>query len=108
MKNTRLSNKIKNKTSKHLLRNQPHYSEDEDYYSQNQQGFSTNQQNNNRKIDQPDPFYQPDLFESYTRNEQTRQTRQNSASYNNNFQLQNPIRTQIYQPTQMQIEIPLQ
>ena len=93
---------------KHVLRNRRLYSEDEDYYSQNQQRFSTNHKNNNWKIDQPDPINQPDLFESYTRNEQTRQTRQNSASFNKNFQLQSPVKTQSYPPTQMQKKIPLQ
>ena len=53
----------KNITDKHLTRNKPHYSEDEDYFSQNQQQFNTNQENNNWNIDQPDPIYQPDLFE---------------------------------------------
>ena len=56
-------------------------------------------QNNKWNIDQPEPTYQQDVFEPYTRNEQTRQTRQNPASYNNNFQPQNPVHTQNYQPT---------
>ena len=74
----------KNTTNKHHTRNQPHYSENEDFYSQNQQRFSTNQLSNNCNTDQPDGTYQPDLLESYTRNEQSRQTRHNSISYNNN------------------------
>ena len=94
-------------TNKRHLRNQPHYLEDENYYSQNQQGLSTNQQNNNWKIDQPDPIYQPDLIEPYTRNKQTRQTRHELTSYNNNFKSQNPFITRNYQATQMQNEIPL-
>ena len=101
------SQQNKNMTNKHHKRNQPHYSEDEDYYSQNQQQFSTNQHNNNWNIDQPDSFYQADLFEPYTGNEQTRQTKHNTTSYNSKFQSQNPINTQNYQPTQMQNEIPL-
>ena len=56
-------------------------------------------------IDQPDLIYQPDIFEPYTQNEQTRQTRHNPTSYYNNFQSQNPIKTQIYQTSQMQNEI---
>ena len=94
-------------TNKHHTGNQPHYSENEEYYSQNEQRFSTNQQNNNWIIDQPDPIYQPDLFEPNTRNEQTRQTKQNPTSWNNNFQSQNPITTQSYQSTQTQIEMQL-
>ena len=94
-------------TNQHHIRNQPHYSEDEEYYHQNQQRFIKNQQNNKWNIDQPDPTYQSDLFEPYTRNEQTRQRRQNPTSYNKNFQSQNPVHTQNYQPTQMQNEITL-
>ena len=94
-------------TNKHHTGNQPHYSENEEYYSQNEQRFSTNQQNNNWVIDQPDPIYQPDLFEPNTRNEQTRQTKHNPTSWNNNFQSQNPITTQSYQSTQTQIEMQL-
>ena len=56
-------------------------------------------------IDQPDLIYQPDIFEPYTKNEETRQTRHNPTSYNNNFQSQNPIKTQTYQSSQMQNEI---
>ena len=56
-------------------------------------------------IDQPDPFYQPDLFEPYTRNEK-KQTRQHPTSYNN-FQSQNPVNTQIHQTIQKQNEMPL-
>ena len=82
----------KNMTIKHHIRNQPHYSADEEYHNQNKQRFNTNQ---------------PDLFEPYTRNEQTRQTRRNPTSNNNNFQSQNPVNKQSYQPTQMQNEIPL-
>ena len=58
------------------------------------------QQSNNWKFDQPDPIYEQEIFEPYTRNGQTRQTRQsfplktNSAPYNNVFQSQNPINTQ--------------
>ena len=58
-------------------------------------------------------MYQPDIFELYMRSEQTRQTRQffpqgeNSTSSIIKVQSQNPINTQIYQPNQMQIEIPL-
>ena len=66
-----------------------------------------NQQNNKWNIDQPDPTYQPDLFEPYARNEQRRQTRQNPTSYNKSFQSQNPIHTQNYLPTKMQNEITL-
>ena len=47
--------KNKNRTNKNHIRNQPQYSEDIKYYHQNQQ-------NNNWNIDQPDLFYQPDLF----------------------------------------------
>ena len=72
-----------NITNNHHTRNQPPFSEDEDYCSQTQQRVSTNQQNSNWKNDQPDPIYQPDLLEPYTRNEETRQTRQNPTSYNN-------------------------
>ena len=102
----------KNITNKTFTRNQPPYSEDEDYFSQHQQQFNTNLQNNSWNFEQPDPVYQPDLFEPYTRNEQTPQSRQflppkqNSASYNNNFQSQNPIITKSYQPTQIQSDIP--
>ena len=63
--------------------------------------------NNNWKIDQPDPIYQPDLLEPYTRNKPTRQTRHKPTSYDNNFKSQNPFNTRSYQPTQMQNEIPL-
>ena len=75
--------------------------------------FDSNPQNNNWNIDQPDPVYQPDIFEPYTKSEQTRQSRQLfpprqiSASFNKNFQSQNPMNTQNYQPNQMQNEIPL-
>ena len=58
-------------------------------------------------IDQPDPTYEPDLFEPYARNEQRRQTRQNPTSYNKNIQSKNPVHTQNYQPTKMQNEITL-
>ena len=58
----------KNLANKHHSRNQPHYSEDEDYYYQSQQ-FNTNHRHNNWNINQPDPYYQPDLFEPYTRND---------------------------------------
>ena len=57
-----------------------------------------------------EPINQPDLFEPYTRNEQTRQTRQhfppeqNSASYKNVFLSQNSINTQSYRSTQMENE----
>ena len=68
-------------THKHRIINQPCYSEDEKYYPQNQQRFNKNKQNKKWNIDQPDPTYQPDLFEPYTRKEQTRRTRQNPASY---------------------------
>ena len=93
----------KNIANKHV-RNQPHYSKDEEYYYQNQR-FNTNNHHNNWNIDQPDPFYQSDLFELYTRNEQ-RQTRHHPTSNKiNNFQPQNQVNTQNYQPTQMQNEI---
>ena len=82
----------KNIISKHHIRNQPQYSEDEKYNYQNQR-VNTNHHHNNWNIDQPDPFYQADLFEPYTRNEQ-RQTRHQPTSYNNNFQSQNPVNTQ--------------
>ena len=36
-----------------------------------------------------------------------RQPRQNHASQNNNFYSQNPVKTDYYQETQMQSEIPL-
>ena len=94
-------------TNKHHIRNQPHYSEDEEYYHQNQQRFKKNQQNNKWNIDHPEPTYQPDLFEPNTRNEQTRQRRQNPTSYNKNVQSQNPVHTQNYQPTKMRNEITL-
>ena len=94
-------------TNKHHRKSQPHYSEDEEYYHQNQQRFNKIQQNKNWNIDQPDPTYQPDLFEPYTRKEQTRRTRQNPTSYKKNFQSQNLVNTQKYQPSQMQNEIPL-
>ena len=61
--------------TRHSFRNRPHYSVDEKYYQQNQLRFNTNQQNKTWNFDQPDFIYQPDLFEPYTRNEQTRQTR---------------------------------
>ena len=51
---------------------------------------------NTWNFDQPDPNYQPDLFEPYTRNEQTRQIRQNPASYKNKFQSESPTNTQNY------------
>ena len=86
-------------TNKHHIRNQPSYSEDEEYYHQNQQRFHANQQNYSWNVYQPDRIYQPDLFEQYTRNEQTRQTRHNPTSYNNNFQSENPIKN--YQPTRI-------
>ena len=81
-------------SNKHLTRNQPHDSDDEEYYGQNQQRFSTNQNNIMWNFDQPDPIYQPDFFEPYTRNEQTRQTRHNPTSCKNNFQTKNPSNTQ--------------
>ena len=93
--------------NKHHKRNEPHYSEEEEYYNQNQQRFNTNQQDNNWNIDQPDPIYQLDLSEPYTRNEQTRQTRHNPTSYSNFFQSQNPIKIPSCQPIQMQNGIPL-
>ena len=93
-------------TNKHHIRNQPHYSEDEENYNRNQR-FNTKNHQNNWNIDQPDPFYQPDLFKPYTRNEQSRQTRHILTSYTNKFQSQNPVNTESYQPTYMQNEIPL-
>ena len=63
-------------TNKHHIRNQPHYSEDEEYYHQNQRRFNKNQQNNKWNIDQPDPTYQPDLFEPYTRKEKNKHDKQ--------------------------------
>ena len=75
--------------------------------------FDSNPRNNNLNIDQSDPIYQPDIFEPYTQSEQTRQSRQpfplrqNSISYNKNFQSQNPMNTQNYQPNQLQNENPL-
>ena len=63
-------------TNKHNIRNQPHYSKYEEYYHPNQQRFNKNQQINKWNNDQPDPTYQPDVFEPYTRKEQTRRTRQ--------------------------------
>ena len=94
----------KNKANKDHTRSQPHYSEDEEYYYQNQQ-FNTNHHHKKWNIEQPDPFYQPDIFELYTRNEQ-RQTRRHPTSYNK-FQSQNPVNTQNYRPTQRQNENPL-
>ena len=94
-------------TNRHHLRNQRFYSEDEENYHQKHQRINTNQQNNNWNIHQPDPIYQPDLFEPYTRIEETRQTRHNPTSYKNNFHSQNPVNIQKYQPTQMQSEIPI-
>ena len=88
----------KNMTNKHLIRFQPHYSEDEEYYHQNQQRFNANQQKNQWNIDQPDPIYQPDLFEPNTRNKQIRQTRHNPTSYNNSIQSENSVNVQNYQP----------
>ena len=90
------------------MRNWPHYSEDEDFFNQ---PFHNNPQNNSWKTDQTDPFYQPDIFELYTRSKQTRQSRQPfppkqiSASYNNDFQPQFPMTTQNYQINQKQNEI---
>ena len=97
----------KNLTNKHHIRNQPRYTEYEENNHQNQQRFNTNQQHNNRNIDEQDLFYQPDLFKPYTRKEQTRQTRHYPTSYNNNFQSQNSVSRQNYQPFQLRNESPL-
>ena len=47
------------------------------------------------------------LNHTHTRNEERRQPRNNPTSHNNNFQQQNPVNTQSYQPTQMQNEVQL-
>ena len=98
----------KNNTNKYYTRNQPSYytansspSDDEEYYNQNHQRFYTSQRPRSYSIDQPD------IFEPYTRDEQARQPRNNPKSYNNNFQPQNPVKTQSYQPNQLHNEIPL-
>ena len=61
--------------------NQPHYSGDEENCDENEK-FNSNHHHNNWNIDQPDPFYQPALFESCTRNEE-RQGRLHLISYKN-------------------------
>ena len=50
---------------------------------------------------------QPDISEPCTREENIRQPRPILTAQNKIFQSQNPASTQSYQPTQMQIEIPL-
>ena len=80
---------------KYHSENQPHYyttncfsSVDEEYYNQNQVQFYPSQRPRSYSIDQPD------IFEPYTRNEQTQQPKNNPISHNNNFQQQNPVNTQ--------------
>ena len=46
-------------------------------------------------------------MEPYTQEEQIRQSRTNPTSQTNNFQSQNPKKSQSYQPTQMHNENPL-
>ena len=47
------------------------------------------------------------IFSNHIHETNKRQTRHHLNSYNNNFQSQNPVNTQNYQPTQMQNEISL-
>ena len=82
----------KNKTNKYHTRNQPHFytanyfpSKDEEYYNQNHQRFYSSQKPCSYSFDQPD------IFEAYTQNEQTRQPKNNPTSYNNNFLQQNSV-----------------
>ena len=98
----------KNNANKYHTRNQPHHythnyfpSDDEEYNNQNHQRFSSNARPRCYSIDQPD------IFETYTRNEQIGQTRTNPTPYNHVFQQQNPANTNSYRPTQMKNEIPL-
>ena len=88
-----LLHQSKNINAKQFTRNQPHYSEDEDYFQPKPTTIYHKSTKNSWNIDQPDPICQPDLFELYTRNAKTRQSRQNfppkQNSYkNNNFQIQ--------------------
>ena len=75
-------------------------SDDEESYKQNHQRFYRNQRPRSYNI------HQADIFEPYTQ-EEIRQPRTNPTSQNNNFQSQNPVNTQSYQPTQIHNEIPL-
>ena len=55
-----------NSTNRQFFINQPHYSEDEENFRPNQQQFKTNQRKNQcYNIDQPDDFFQPDVFEPH-------------------------------------------
>ena len=74
-------------------------SDDEDFYDQNHQLFQ-NQRIHSYHVNQPD------IFEPYIRVQHMQQPRTNHASQNNNFYSQNPVKTDYYQPTQMQNEIP--
>ena len=58
-------------------------------------------------IQAEDSIDQPDIFEPCPRDGQILQLRNNPRSYNNNFQPQNLVKTQSYQPTKMHNEIPL-
>ena len=98
----------KNNTNKYHTKKQPHYyaqnyfpSDDEEYYNQNYQQIYLSQRPRSYTIDHPD------IFKPYTRNEQIRQPRNDPTPHNNNFQQQNLVNTQSYQPTQMHNEIPL-
>ena len=97
-----------NNTNRYHTRNQPLYytanyspSDDEEYYNQNHQRCYSSQRLRSYNIDQPNNF------KPYTRDEQILQRRNNSASYKNSFQPQNPVNTQSYQPTQIHNKIPL-
>ena len=97
VKITHLKKKYNN-TNKYHTRSQPHYyktnyfsSAEEEYYNQNHQRFYSSQRPPSYSIDQPD------TFKPYTRNEETRQLKNNPTSYKNNFQQQNPVNTQSYQ-----------
>ena len=54
-------NQTKIITNKQFASNQSPYSEDEDYLNDKQQHYN-NRRNNNWITDQPDSFYQPDIF----------------------------------------------
>ena len=82
-------------TNKQFTRRQPHYSEDDYFFNQNKH-YSNTLRHNNWNNERPDPIYQPDIFDTYTHAEQTRQSYQllpkiqAITSYSKNLQLQKP------------------
>ena len=75
VKFTHFSNK--KKTEIKFIQNQPQYSEEEDYFDRNQQQYDNDQIKNHwNKLNQPDDFFHPDIFEPNINFQQRRQMHQ--------------------------------